>query len=98
VGQIETKIHLRRSPGRSPRARQQPERTRRIDLLNNSLAVVPSRADAEAARVALEKAREIGAKTQRERDWIEMCSAISYGFWPGTPMGGDPPLNMISTA
>jgi hypothetical protein len=46
-----------------------------LDLLNNSLAVVPPRADAEAAWAALEKAREIGAKTQRERDWIEALSA-----------------------
>jgi tetratricopeptide (TPR) repeat protein len=46
-----------------------------LDLLNNSLAVVPPRADAEAAWAALEKAREIGAKTQRERDWIESLSA-----------------------
>src|SRR6201986_1828465 len=40
-----------------------------LDLLNNSLAVVPPRADAEAASAALEKARAIGAKTERERDW-----------------------------
>jgi tetratricopeptide (TPR) repeat protein len=46
-----------------------------IDLLGNSLAGVPPRADAEAAWTALEKAREIGAKTQRERDWIEALSA-----------------------
>jgi tetratricopeptide (TPR) repeat protein len=46
-----------------------------LDLLNNSLAVVPPRSDAEAAWAALEKAREIGAKTQRERDWIEALSA-----------------------
>jgi tetratricopeptide (TPR) repeat protein len=46
-----------------------------IDLLNNSLAVVPPRADAEAAWAALEKGREVGAKTQRERDWIEALSA-----------------------
>ena len=46
-----------------------------LDLLNNSLAVVPPRADAEAAWAALEKAREIGAKTQHERDWIEALSA-----------------------
>jgi tetratricopeptide (TPR) repeat protein len=46
-----------------------------LDLLNNSLAVVPPRADAEAAWTALEKARQIGAKTQRERDWIEALSA-----------------------
>src|SRR5882672_6398609 len=42
-----------------------------LDLLGNSLATVPPRADAEAAWAALEKAREVGAKTQRERDWIE---------------------------
>src|ERR1700716_3907845 len=42
-----------------------------LDLLNNSLAVVPPKSDAEAAWVALEKARQTGAKTQRERDWIE---------------------------
>jgi tetratricopeptide (TPR) repeat protein len=46
-----------------------------LDLLNNSLAVVPPRADAEAASTALEKARAIGAKTERERDWIEALSA-----------------------
>jgi tetratricopeptide (TPR) repeat protein len=46
-----------------------------LDRLNNSLAVVPPRADAEAAWAALEKAREIGAKTERERDWIEALSA-----------------------
>ena len=46
-----------------------------LDLLNNSLAVVPPRADAEAAWTALEKAREVGTKTQRERDWIEALSA-----------------------
>jgi tetratricopeptide (TPR) repeat protein len=46
-----------------------------LDLLNNSLAVVPPRADADAAWAALEKARAIGAKTQRERDWIEALSA-----------------------
>ena len=37
--------------------------------------MVPPRADAEAAWAALEKARQIGAKTQRERDWIEALSA-----------------------
>ena len=46
-----------------------------LDLLNNSLAVVPPRADAEAAWAALEKARAVGAKTQRERDCIEALSA-----------------------
>src|SRR5215208_5478336 len=46
-----------------------------LDLLGNSLATVPPRTDAEAAWAALEKARAIGAKTQRERDWIEALSA-----------------------
>jgi tetratricopeptide (TPR) repeat protein len=46
-----------------------------VDLLNNVFVAPPSRADAEAAWAALEKAREIGAKTQRERDWIEALSA-----------------------
>src|SRR5215813_6418859 len=46
-----------------------------VDLLGNSLATVPSRADADAAWAALEKARAVGAKTQRERDWIEALSA-----------------------
>ena len=46
-----------------------------LDLLNNPFVAVPPRADAEAAWAALEKAREIGAKSQRERDWIEALSA-----------------------
>ena len=46
-----------------------------LDLLNNVFVAVPPRADAEAAWAALEKAREIGAKTPRERDWIEALSA-----------------------
>src|SRR5437016_767416 len=46
-----------------------------LDFLGNTLATTPTRADAEAAWAALEKARAIGAKTQRERDWIEALSA-----------------------
>jgi tetratricopeptide (TPR) repeat protein len=46
-----------------------------VDLLNNVFVAPPPRADAEAAWAALEKAREIGAKTERERDWIEALSA-----------------------
>jgi hypothetical protein len=46
-----------------------------MDLLGNTLAVTPTRADAQAAWEALEKARAIGAKSQRERDWIEALSA-----------------------
>src|SRR5713226_8069695 len=46
-----------------------------MDYLGNTLAVAPTRADAQAAGDALEKARAVGAKTQRERDWIEALSA-----------------------
>ena len=46
-----------------------------LDLLGNSLAFAPSVKDANAAWAALEQARAIGAKTQRERDWIETISA-----------------------
>ena len=56
-----------------------------LDLLNNSLAVVPPRADADAAWAALEKVREVGAKTQRERDWIEALSAY-YRNHANTPV------------
>ena len=46
-----------------------------MDLLGNTLVGPPPRTDAEAAWAALEKARAIGAKTQRERDWIESLTA-----------------------
>jgi len=46
-----------------------------VDLLGNSLSAPPSVKDAQAAWEALEKARSVGAKTQRERDWIEALSA-----------------------
>ncbi len=46
-----------------------------MDYLGNTLAVAPTRADAQAAWDALEKARAAGAKTPRERDWIEALSA-----------------------
>ena len=46
-----------------------------LDYLGNTLASTPTRADAEAASAALEKARALGAKTERERDWIEALSA-----------------------
>ncbi|HMA74173.1 MAG TPA: hypothetical protein VKP67_22200 [Xanthobacteraceae bacterium] len=46
-----------------------------MDYLGNTLASTPTRAEAQAAWDALEKARAIGAKTQRERDWIEALSA-----------------------
>src|SRR2546423_7879657 len=46
-----------------------------MDFLGNTLATTPTRADSQAAWEALEKARVMGAKTQRERDWIEALSA-----------------------
>ena len=46
-----------------------------MDFLGNTLATTPTRADAQAAWDALEKARATGAKTQRELDWIEALSA-----------------------
>ena len=45
-----------------------------VDYLGNSLSAPPPRKSAQAAWEALEKARTIGAKTQRERDWIEALS------------------------
>jgi tetratricopeptide (TPR) repeat protein len=46
-----------------------------MDLLGNTLATTPTKAEAQAAWDALEKARAVGAKTPRERDWIEALSA-----------------------
>ena len=45
-----------------------------IDLLGNSLAGAPSAQNAQQAWAMLEKAREVGAKTARERDWIDALS------------------------
>src|SRR5438477_6704589 len=46
-----------------------------VNYLGNSLAGAPSPKDAVAASEALDKARAIGPKTQRERDWIEAIGA-----------------------
>jgi hypothetical protein len=46
-----------------------------LDALGNTLVGPPSTKAAHAAWQALEKARATGAKTQRERDWIEALSA-----------------------
>src|SRR6478735_10487397 len=46
-----------------------------MDILGNTLATTPTRAEAQAAWDALEKARAVGTKTPRERDWIEALSA-----------------------
>src|SRR5437667_5587967 len=45
-----------------------------MDLLGNTLATTPTRADAQAAWDALEKARAVGPKTPIERDWIAALS------------------------
>jgi len=42
-----------------------------VNYLGNSLAAAPPPKDVSAASDALNKARAIGAKTPRERDWIE---------------------------
>jgi tetratricopeptide (TPR) repeat protein len=46
-----------------------------LDYLGNSLVGPPSRENADAAWAALEKARDIGAKTERERGWIDALRA-----------------------
>ena len=46
-----------------------------LDYLGNTLVAPPLPKNAQAAWEVLEKARGIGAKTQRERDWIEALSA-----------------------
>ena len=42
-----------------------------VNYLGNSLAAAPAPRDVAAASEGLDKARALGAKTQRERDWIE---------------------------
>jgi len=46
-----------------------------VNYVGNSLVAPPPLKDLEAGWNALEKARAAGAKTQRERDWIEAISA-----------------------
>src|SRR5437879_1021227 len=46
-----------------------------MDQLGNSLVGPPPRAQADAAWAALEKALEIGVKTERERGWIDALRA-----------------------
>jgi hypothetical protein len=42
-----------------------------MDRLGNTLAITPTRAEAQAGWEAIEKALAAGPKTQRERDWID---------------------------
>jgi len=46
-----------------------------VNLLGNSLAGPPPLPDVKAASEAIAKARAIGAKTPRERDWIDAIGA-----------------------
>jgi hypothetical protein len=50
-----------------------------VDYLGNTLATIPTRADAEAATAALEKARAIDT-TERERGWIDALGAYYRDF------------------
>lgn len=45
-----------------------------VNYLGNSLAAPPPLKDLQAGAEMIEKARALGAKTQRERDWIEAMS------------------------
>jgi tetratricopeptide (TPR) repeat protein len=51
-----------------------------LDLLGNTLASRPSAADAQAAWEALEKARAIDVKSERERDWLDAIRAYYRGY------------------
>src|SRR5215510_10650581 len=57
-----------------------------VTSLGNSLAAPPALKDAAAAWVFLEKARAMGARTQRERDWIEAIGAY-YRDYETVPVG-----------
>ena len=46
-----------------------------VTLLDNSLSGPPTAKNAASAMESLEKARAIGAKTERERDWIDAIGA-----------------------
>ena len=48
-----------------------------VNYLGNSLAAAPSPKDAAAASEALDKGRAAGARTERERDWIEAIGRAS---------------------
>lgn len=56
-----------------------------VNLLGNSLAGPPSSSNAQAGSEAVAKARAIGAKTQRERDWIDAIGAY-YRDYDSVPV------------
>ena len=51
-----------------------------VNLLGNTLSSPPPPKDLAAAVEVVTKARAIGAKTQRERDWIEAIAAYYEGY------------------
>jgi len=51
-----------------------------LDLLGNTLASRPSAADAQSAWEALEKARAIDVKTEREREWLDAIRAYYSNY------------------
>lgn len=57
-----------------------------VNLLGNSLAGPPPQRDAQTASETLAKARAVGAKTQRERDWIDAIGAY-YRDYEKAPLG-----------
>ena len=63
-----------------------------VDLLGNTLAATPTPQNLQMAWEALEKARAIGAKTPRERDWIEALSAYYRDHETGAGRGPTPRL------
>ena len=56
-----------------------------VNYLGNSLASAPSSKDVAAAAEGLDRARAIGAKTPRERDWIEAIGAYYRNPDKGAP-------------
>jgi tetratricopeptide (TPR) repeat protein len=56
-----------------------------MDILGNTLVGPPTRENANAAWAELEKARALGPKTERERDWVEALSAY-YRDHDKTPL------------
>src|SRR6478609_8360337 len=66
-----------------------------MDRLGNTLAVTPTRAEAQAGWEAIEKAQATGAKTQRERDWV---NALGVYFRDHEKVAADVRLAAYSAA
>src|SRR6266516_4740629 len=69
-----------------------------MDLLGNTLVGPPSRADAQAAWGALEKARAIGAKTQREPDDYEARAYYALTLQASAPKSDTTYANQLKSA